>query len=348
MQELVYFYPQGHEAHSQPGHPERPERVETIRTALKNAGWWDPYPQLEPVSIPERVLHTVHTPEYLETLQAACSRGQPLDIDTYTTNASWNLALQAAGGAAAVAAAVWKREARRGFALTRPPGHHATHDRGMGFCLLNNVALAAEYLLQEEGAQRLAIIDLDLHHGNGTQDIFWKRLEVLYISTHQFPFYPGTGNLTDKGAGLGTGTKVNLPLPAYSGDRAFRAAMQNVILPILARYQPQAILVSVGFDTHWRDPIGELLLSAGGYKELIDNLVSWADRACQGRIALLLEGGYDLQAGAACALACVAALTGQPWEDTLGPTPYAERTGWQTVIRHACDLWGLPSPQIEP
>ncbi len=347
MEELVYFYPQGHEAHATAGHPERPERVETMRRALQDAGWWDVYPHLDPVALPENVLHVVHAAEYLEKLQSACKSGQSLDLDTYTTPASWDLALRAAGGAAAVASAVWKREARRGFALTRPPGHHATYDRGMGFCLLNNIALAAEYLIQQDGAQRLAIIDLDLHHGNGTQDIFWKRLEVLYISTHQYPFYPGSGDLIEQGAGLGHGTTVNLPLPAYSGDRAYRAAMRYVILPTLDRYQPQALLVSIGFDAHWRDPLGEMLLSAAVYKELIDKLVAWADRSCEGRVALFLEGGYDLQAAGACALASVASLSGQAWEDTLGRAPTAEQSGWETIIRQACELWALPAPKIE-
>jgi acetoin utilization deacetylase AcuC-like enzyme len=347
MSELVYFYPKGHSAHFQPGHPERPQRVDGIREALKEAGWWDVYPKLEPITIPDRVLQTIHAPEYLQLLEAACSRGQSLDLDTFTTPASWNLALNAAGGAAAVASSVWRGEARRGFALTRPPGHHATHDRGMGFCLLNNIALSAEYLIQEQNAQRLAIVDLDLHHGNGTQDIFYKRLEVLYISTHQYPFYPGTGDLSERGAGLGNGMTVNLPLPANSGDQAYRSAMKQVIIPSLDRYKPQALLVSAGFDTHWRDPIGQMLLSAGAYKELIDDLVGWADRACDGKIALFLEGGYDLEASAACAVGCVAALTGQAWRDQLGPAPFPEGHRWQTVIQQACSQWGLPYLESE-
>jgi acetoin utilization deacetylase AcuC-like enzyme len=343
MDELVYFYPQDHEAHFQPGHPERPERVETIRAALQEADWWEPYPHLDPIPLPESVLKMVHTPEYLQFLEAASIRGQSLDLDTFTTPASWDLALKAAGGAAAVASMVWKRDSRRGFALTRPPGHHATRERGMGFCLLNNIALATEYLLQENGAQRLAIIDLDLHHGNGTQDIFYRRPEVLYISTHQFPYYPGTGDLSETGLGLGSGTTVNIPLPANSGNEAYQAAMKKVIIPMLARYQAQAVLVSVGFDTHWRDPIGQMLLSAGLYKELIEDLVGWADKACNGRIALFLEGGYDLEASAACALGCVAALLGRPWQDRLGSSPFQEGKVWQTVIRQVCELWGLPS-----
>ncbi len=341
MEEFVFFYPQGHEAHREAGHPERPERVEAIRLALQQAGWWEKYPHLEPLSLSSEILYAVHSEEYLSILETACLRGQHLDFDTYTTPQSWELALRSAGGAAAVASAVWKREARSGFALTRPPGHHATIQRGMGFCLINNVALAAEYLLRQEGAGRLAIVDLDLHHGNGIQDIFYRRLEVLYISTHQSPFYPGTGALDERGAGLGNGANLNLPLPALSGDEAFRAAMDEVILPVLARYDPHMLLVSVGFDTHWKDPLGSLLLSAQVYGSLIECLGRFANERCEGRIALFLEGGYDLQAQAVCAQAVTAALLGRPFQDSLGPSPRRETKDWQPVLQKAKSLWGL-------
>lgn len=347
MHDLVFYYPEGHQAHFQPGHPERPERLEAIRRLFKDLGWWDATPRLAPIQVPESVLTKIHAPEYLKLLKAACRHGQSLDPDTFTTPASWELALHTAGGAAAVAEAVWKREARSGFALTRPPGHHATHAGGMGFCLLNNVAIASEYLLQTCGAQRLAIVDLDLHHGNGTQDIFYSRPEVLYISTHQYPFYPGTGWITDQGAGAGKGATLNLPLPAYSGDRAYLAAMSHVILPMLERFEPQALLVSVGFDTHWRDPIGQMLLSAGAYKQLIDALVTCADKTCDGRVALFLEGGYDLDASAACAAGCTAALLRHPWQDVIGASPHPEGTGWKTVIQQAGKLWELPRPSLD-
>jgi acetoin utilization deacetylase AcuC-like enzyme len=251
------------------------------------------------------------------------------------------VALHTAGGAAAVAGEVWQRKARRGFALTRPPGHHATINRGMGFCLLNNAALAAEHLLQQEGAQRLAIVDLDLHHGNGIQDIFYRRVEVFYLSTHQSPFYPGTGWIEERGAGLGFGTNANLPLPPRSGDQAFHSAMDEVILPLLDGYQPEMLLVCVGFDTHWKDPLGSLALTAKGYERLVSSLVAWADAACQGRIALFLEGGYDLEAGAACAQAVTAALLEQTWTDTLGPPPYRETQDWRQVIREVKRVWEL-------
>jgi len=211
----------------------------------------------------------------------------------------------------------------------------------MGFCLLNNVAIAAEHLLQVEGAIKLAIVDLDLHHGNGTQDIFWTREDVLYISTHQYPHYPGTGNLNEVGAGRGQGKTANFPMPPMSGDQAFLAVMDEAILPLLDRFGPDMILVSYGFDTHWRDPLGHLLLSAAGYGELVASLTRWADHNCGGRIALFLEGGYDLEAGRACAQGVVAALLGQEFEDPLGPAPNPETNAWKRMLQQARQIWKL-------
>jgi acetoin utilization deacetylase AcuC-like enzyme len=338
---LVLFYPQGHEAHFTYGHAERPERVEAIRRALEAAGWWDPFVQETPASLSSEILLAVHTPEYLSSLEAACRRGAPLDGDTYTTPASWRLALQAAGGAVAVASAVWHGMAQRGFALTRPPGHHAKHGRGMGFCLLNNMAIATQALIQQEGAQRLAIVDLDLHHGNGTQDIFWERGDVFFISTHQIPLFPGTGGLDEMGAGPGLGTTANIPFLPFAGDRAYQAAMDECIVPLLDRFLPQMLLVSYGFDPHWRDPLGHLQLSAAGYGRLIQKLAAWADAHCQGRIALILEGGYDLDAAAACSLAVTAALLGESYQDPLGPAPRSEGTEWRTIVDQVKLIWGL-------
>jgi len=342
MHEIVYFYPQGHEAHYEPGHPERPERVEVIRYALEKAGWWQPYPHLNPLEIPQKVLQAVHTPTFLARLEQVCRRGQHYDMDTYTTPESWELALNAAGGAIALATSVWVGSARRGFALTRPPGHHATRDQAMGFCLLNNVALAAQYLIQEEGAQRLAIVDVDLHHGNGTQDIFYHRKDVFYFSTHQYPHYPGTGSLDEMGEGEGVGYTANFPLPPFSGDKAFQVIMEELLLPLLHRYQPEMILVSYGFDPHWRDPLGSLLLSAGGFYSLVKALTAWADEHCEGRIAVFLEGGYDLEAARVCSLAVVAALLNKPWQDDLGSSPTSvEREYWKTMVQQAKQLWNL-------
>jgi acetoin utilization deacetylase AcuC-like enzyme len=211
----------------------------------------------------------------------------------------------------------------------------------MGFCLLNNVALAAEYLLRVRGAQRLGIVDLDLHHGNGTQDIFWQRGQVFYISTHQYPHYPGTGSVNELGGGPGEGSTANFPLPPESGDEAFDEIMGGLILPLLNRFQPEMLLISFGFDTHWRDPLGHLLLSASGYASLIKQLTAWADKNCNGRIALFLEGGYDLDAAAACGGAVVSSLLNEEWQDPLGSSPRVAGFAWQVMVRQARDIWGL-------
>lgn len=342
MRDLALFYPQGHAAHAEEGHAECPQRVDAVRQALEAAGWWRTSALLEPLAIPEGVLQAVHSTAYLNSLEEACRAGGYLDGDTYVTPASWSLAQRAAGGAAAVAQAVWSGQAWRGFALTRPPGHHATRHRGMGFCLLNNVAIAAESLLQQStGPARLAIIDLDLHHGNGTQDIFWQRNDVLFISIHQSPLYPGSGSLDERGAGEGAGFTANLPLPPGAGDAAFKAMMKGIILALLDRYQPEILLVSYGFDAHWGDPLGDLLLSADGYGHLFASLADWADTHCRGKIALFLEGGYNLKAASACSRAALAALLGQTWQDPLGPSPVPETQAWQSLLSLAKRAFGL-------
>jgi acetoin utilization deacetylase AcuC-like enzyme len=340
MEEMVYFYPDGHEDHCEKGHPERPERVESIRSALQNAGLWEPYHKLSPMVLPMELIQSVHTPAYLNLLEMTCRRSGHLDMDTYTTPATWELSHQAAGGAAAIASSIWERKARRGFALTRPPGHHATSGQGMGFCLLNNIAIAAEYLINRYEMERLAIVDLDLHHGNGTQDIFWFRKDVFYLSTHQSPFYPGTGHLEDIGEGDGAGWSANFPLPAGSGDIAFNSMMDSLILPLLDQRNPQMLLVSYGFDPHWLDPLGQLLLTANGYGNLVRKLCAWADIHCEGRIGLFLEGGYDLNAGSACSLAVISAMLGKSWDDPY-PCPYKESSAWQLTINQARSIWNL-------
>src|SRR5690606_21203471 len=204
--------------------------------------------------LPEGLLGRVHSAEMLLAIQQHSQRERNLDADTYTTKHSWPLALAAAEGAAAVARAVWRGEAQTGLALSRPPGHHATRTQPMGFCLLNNVAIAAEYLLQHEGARRLAILDMDVHHGNGTQDIFYARNDVLFCNTQQLPLWPGTGRLEERGVGAGQGYTANLPLPPGSGDAAFAAAYGELFPALLDAFKPEMLLVSFGFDSHWKDP----------------------------------------------------------------------------------------------
>ncbi len=340
MDDLVLFYPEGHERHFEQGHPERPARVEAIWDRLQESGVWEVSHQVGPQVVPNDVLTAIHTSEYLAAVESASRSGRRYDADTYLTPASWELANNAAGGALAVAAEVWDRKAHRGFALTRPPGHHATPDQAMGFCLLNNVALAAEFILRHREASRLAIVDVDLHHGNGTQDIFYERGDVLYISTHQYPLYPGTGRLEHTGTGAGEMRTLNIPLPPYSGDEAMSTAYETIILPVLDRFSPDMLLVSAGFDSHWKDPLGHLLVTVEGYADQIKALVDLADQTCQGRIALFLEGGYDLEAGAACGLAATAALIGEDVDDHIGPAPWQEERVWQVIMEAGQRLWG--------
>jgi acetoin utilization deacetylase AcuC-like enzyme len=340
VQPIAFFYPAGHEAHSREGHPERPERVEAIRFSLDEDGIWQKGAQVEADTLSPSDLQTIHTPELLQRVRSHSDQEQDYDLDTYLTRASWQLALSAAGGAAAVARAVWRREADSGFALTRPPGHHATRSAAMGFCLLNNVALAAESLIQGEGAKRLAIIDMDVHHGNGTQDIFYERGDVLFISTHQVPLYPGGGQLNERGRGEGEGKTVNIPLPPNSGDLAFATAYQEIIPAVLDRFEPEMLLVSFGFDSHWKDPLANLLVSARGYGEAVKSLRGWAKANASGRIALILEGGYDLDAAAACGLAVTQALRGEKITDRVGPAGEGESEHWKPILNTVKQIWG--------
>jgi acetoin utilization deacetylase AcuC-like enzyme len=195
--------------------------------------------------------------------------------------------------------------------------------------------------LQEHGAEKIAIVDIDLHHGNGTQDIFYTRDDVLFISTHQHPLYPGTGMLNETGSGPGAGATLNVPLPPFSGDRAFAEAMRTAILPALRRFEPDMLLVSAGMDAHWRDPLGHLLLTAGGYHDVVRALREFAAETCRGRIMLVLEGGYDLTGGASCASAAVSALLGRPYADDGGACPQRETEKWVDVLESVQEIHGL-------
>jgi len=341
MEDLAIFYPEGHEKHFEPGHPERPERVEEIRKLWTDEGIWEKATLVPPSHVPPEILHNVHDPGYLKLLQDSSERGQRLDMDTYITPASWQLALKSAGGGISVAEKVWEREAKRGFALCRPPGHHATTNQAMGFCLMNNISIAAEYVLQVKGAEKIAIIDIDLHHGNGTQDIFWSRGDVFFFSIHQFPLYPYSGRLDDTGSNAGEKTTANIPFGPQAGDKAREAALNDIILPLLDKFEPNMLLISAGFDAHWRDPLGHQLVSTDGYGSFFSQLASWADNHCDGRMAVILEGGYDLEAGATSALAITQAMLGLQWEDPIGKSPIPEDSRWETILKEVKEIWDL-------
>lgn len=341
MSRVAFYYPEGHEMHYERGHPERPERVESIWRRLNEDGIVSNQNLVASLDIDASILNLVHDQDYLTYLERMCASGSRLDMDTYTTPSSWQLAFNAAGGAASIASAVWSREVDYGFALTRPPGHHATRNRGMGFCLLNNVAYAAQFLITNYGARRLAVLDIDLHHGNGTQDIFWERDDVIYISTHQSPLYPGTGHPDEMGEGKGYKMTMNIPLPPLSGDRAFIQIMDSLILPYLQTTMPEMILISYGYDPHWKDPLGSLLLSANGFAMVVSKIKAFVDEYCNGRLAVILEGGYDLDAGVASTLAIINILLEKDYQDNLGESPVEEGTAWQLVLERLSNLWDL-------
>jgi len=234
----------------------------------------------------------------------------------------------AAGGVVAATGAVLNEEVRNAFALVRPPGHHALRGRGMGFCLFNNVAIAARYALADRNLERVLIMDFDVHHGNGTQDEFEADPAVMYISTHQYPYYPGTGHWNERGYGQGEGTIVNVPLHGGVGNEGFARIFQEVVEPVAWRFQPQLILVSAGYDAHWDDPLAHMQLSIGGYVSIAQSLKHLADDLCEGRIVFTLEGGYHLDALAYSILNTFAVLQEDgDWKlvDPLGPSPHREQ-----------------------
>lgn len=288
-----------------PGHPERPERADVfdaVAESWRARGGDTGTPR--PAS-PEE-LARVHTPRYLETFSAMRGRAAMIDADTYTSPETHDVALLAAGAAIEGAMDAWRNSAPA-FVLVRPPGHHAEPDRAMGFCLLNNIAVAAA-ALRADGVARVAIVDIDVHHGNGTQAAFYQDASVFYASTHQFPFYPGTGAAEERGEGPGTGATLNVPLPAGTLDGPFVEAYEATVVPALERFQPDLILVSAGFDAHRLDPLGGFRVSTEGYQRVVQVLDQASGRLCQRRTAWITEGGYHLGALRDCLDAAIDVL----------------------------------------
>jgi acetoin utilization deacetylase AcuC-like enzyme len=315
-----------HAAHDEPRHVEQAARLSAVVAALDASGLRGAVKELRCAPASEAQIQAVHQARMIELVRwTATQSGLWLDQDTYTTVASWDAALHATGCAVAVTDAVVSGQAANGFALTRPPGHHATATRPMGFCLFNHIAVAARHALDTLGLDRVAIVDYDVHHGNGTQDIFYAEPRALFCSTHATPLYPGTGTEAEIGAGAAAGTTLNLPLPHGAGDRSLSQVFDAVVLPALRRFQPQLVLVSAGFDGHWADPLGPLTISVDGYAALTRRLVTLTNELCDGRIVLVLEGGYNLPALGACTVACLQVLLGhEPTPDSLGPAGAGE------------------------
>ena len=323
----AYLYSPVFLEHEEEGHPESPERLEAIMRVLRETAVLSRLTPLEPFPATDAQLEAVHTKEHIKRVKDIVARGGGnLDPDTFTNSRSLDAALLAAGAVVRGVDAVMAGEADNAFALVRPPGHHATHNRAMGFCLFNNVAVGAAHALNTHNLERMLIVDYDVHHGNGTQDIFYRSPSVLYFSTHQYPYYPGTGNWTDIGEGPGAGYTVNVPLSPYVGDEGYQRIFDDLLFPLGERYNPQLILVSVGYDAHWRDPIAMENLSLAGYTALARTLIELARAKCAGRIVFVLEGGYDIPVCANGVANTFRALLGDSEiPDPIGPSKRAEQ-----------------------
>ncbi|MBC7228338.1 MAG: histone deacetylase [Thermoflexales bacterium] len=289
--------------------------------ALRDTGVLEQLTPVEARPATEEELARVHTPSYIAQVRRVAERGGGhLDADTYMNARSYDAAVMAAGGLLALVEAVVEGRVRNGFALVRPPGHHALPDRGMGFCLFNNVAVAARHAQTLPGIRRVFIADIDVHHGNGTQAVFEADPTVFYFSTHEYPYYPGTGHWSEAGVGEGEGSVLNVPLPAGVGDQGFARVYKELVWPLARRFHPDLILVSAGYDSHWQDPLAMMQLSLTGYARIARELVAMAEELCGGRVVFTLEGGYHLDVLAHGVLNGFYALLGEETvSDPFGP-----------------------------
>lgn len=313
-------------AHS-PGrhHPERPERIAALihmTSELRR-------PQLKhysPRAASPQELELCHGAEYVAAVaRTAGLERYDFDPDTHASPETWTTAALAAGGVLTAVESVLDGDADNGFVLVRPPGHHARPDTAMGFCFFNNVAIAAKWLIEQRGLSRVLVLDWDVHHGNGTQEMFYDSARVLYMSTHQYPFYPGTGYFDEIGVGAGAGFTVNAPLPAGTGDREYLAIFDNLLLPIARQFNPKFVLVSAGFDAHHRDPLGGMRLTEDGYTLMARRMRQLAAECCDGKIVAVLEGGYDLHALAESTRVVIEEL-GRAADEPLAPSSIDART----------------------
>ena len=290
-----------------PGHPERPARLRAVLDALDRSAF-ENVRREKPKAATRAQIERVHDARYVAHIDSLRGKAAHLDADTAVSPDSVNAAYAAAGSAIAAAEAVVHEPGTRALALVRPPGHHAERDRAMGFCLFNNIAVAAAHAIAELGCQRVLIVDWDVHHGNGTQHMFEERNDVLFFSSHQWPLYPGTGAMQEIGTGAGEGFTVNTPLPAGFDDAGYIALYQRLLVPIADQYQPDLVLVSAGFDAHRDDPLASMRMTETGFAAICAIVRSIADRHADGRLALVLEGGYNLAALTSSVRSCLEVL----------------------------------------
>ena len=324
------------------GHPESPERLRVIHELV--AKEFSDLPLIEPRVATEDELAAVHDPFYIQTVANTEGRAfSRLDADTGLSARSYLVARLAAGGLLqAVDSLLNPKSAIRNpqsvFAFVRPPGHHAEPRRGMGFCIFNNIAIAAEYALEKHGLKRVLIVDWDLHHGNGTQKAFYDRPDVLFFSSHQYPHYPGTGNFDEAGSGKGEGFTVNAPFPSGFGDTEYLAVYDRILKPIALEYKPQLVLVSAGFDPYVKDPLGGMNVTGDGFGNLATIVREIADTTCGGKVLLTLEGGYNPDGLRDGVRSVLQALTGPRWTVPVIDAPAAERV-IQSIIAYQKKYW---------
>jgi acetoin utilization deacetylase AcuC-like enzyme len=295
---VIYLYDERYLQHDTGmGHPESPDRLTAIDNAVKGTGWYGDLVLLQGVPVSVETLALVHGPRYIELVEKECKAGYMM-LSTGDTNVcpgSYDIALQAVGGVLAAVDAVFAKKAGTAFCAVRPPGHHASANRGMGFCLFNNIAAAARYAQKKYNAERVLIADWDVHHGNGTQDIFYHDDSVFFMSTHQSPLYPGTGRYDQTGEGKGKGFTMNRPFAAGAGNQEIIAAFKDDLLPAAKNFKPDFTLISAGFDSRIHDPLGGFRLTDEGFRQLTRIMMEIADLAGESRLVSVLEGGYNLQ-----------------------------------------------------
>ena len=340
MPSAPWFRHDAHLAHDVPGHPERPERIRALEAEMSARDWFG-CERIEAPAAAVELVEAVHAEEYVRALREMCSRGGArIDADTIALAGTWEAALRAAGGAAALADALLGDGARAGVSALRPPGHHAERARAMGFCFFDNVAVAARRARDAHGAERVLILDWDVHHGNGTNDIFHADPGVLFLSIHESPLYPGTGPAADAGSGAGEGYTVNLPVPGGSGDTAYRSLVEHVACALVAAWEPQLVLVSAGFDAHRDDPLATCRVTEAGYAGMTASLRRACD-AVGAPIGVVLEGGYDLGALSRSMAALLPVLV-------AGSAPSAEELPLHPLAEQALARLQRWWPQLSP
>ncbi len=297
--------------HTQDYHPEKKERLLAILSLLKEEKLFDRLEQLAPVPARVEEIGLIHTESYIKYVKEMCERQRPyLDPDTYLTPRSYEVALLSAGAALTAMRSVMNGRLKTCFSLGRPPGHHAEPNRGMGFCLFNNIAIAARAAMEEFGLERILIVDWDVHHGNGTQAAFYHDPRVLFVCVHQSPAYPGSGYTDETGSGAGTGYTVNVPLPAGCGDAEYSAFFDEVVAPLADVYRPQLVMLSAGQDAYHDDPLAGMRLTFAGYAAMARKLKQIAEKHCSGKIVACMEGGYNLKGQAEAVVTTLSELGG--------------------------------------